>query len=649
MSNLQMPNTNIGHHSAPAALGLDAAWVSLPQSFRISAAQSRNSLLLETSRFDPDNRHSHLFLNPNRLIVANQLGEIPRLFGEIEMALKQGLYVAGFLSYECGYHFERVADVDVLEPLAWFGAYERVHTFDHLREANPRERATPAIGDTCTPSYAALADDTALEISKDAYVARILKIKEHLAAGDTYQVNFTDKLAFSTALAPADVFSGLSAQQSVAYSAFLNLESRSILSFSPELFFKIEGDRICTRPMKGTMPRGLDLADDERMASRLRNDEKNRSEHVMIVDLLRNDLGRICRVGTIKVESPFFVERYNTLHQMTSTVVGTLLPDIEFYDIFRGLFPSGSITGAPKIRTMQIIRALERQARGVYTGAIGFIAPNRSAVFNVAIRTLTMQDGRVTMGVGGGIVADSDPHDEYRECLLKASFVTRQHEPFQLIETILWDGEFRLLSLHLDRLGLSAGYFNFPFNRAQVSSQLFDLSKSHSFENGTPRRIRLLLAANGRVACQVSDCSKEPVTIRAVLADERTSSTDPFRRHKSTRRELYDRLFDKARAEGFQEVVFANENGELTEGAISNLFIEKMGKLLTPPLSSGVLPGVFRRHVLESSAAAEETVLTLDDLQSADAIYLCNSVRGMRQVTSISTAAGAVDRFKPRE
>jgi para-aminobenzoate synthetase/4-amino-4-deoxychorismate lyase len=636
MAVLQTPNTIIDRRSAHTAHCPDTAWVSLPQSFRAAAAQSCNAVLLETSRFDSDNRQSHLFLNPKRLLVARRLGEIPGLFGEIEMALKQGLYVAGFLSYECGYHFERFADIEVPQPLAWFGAYEQVHTFNHLLEVNPRGRATPPAGNGTTARYAALADDTALQISEDAYVAQILAIKEHLAAGDTYQVNFTDRLAFSTSLAPAEVFAALSAQQSVAYSAFLNLEDRSILSFSPELFFKIEGERICTRPMKGTMPRGLDLADDERMANRLRSDEKNRSEHVMIVDLLRNDLGRICRIGTVKVESPFVVERYDTLHQMTSTVAGTLLPDIGFYDIFRGLFPSGSITGAPKIRTMQIIRELETHARGVYTGAIGFIAPDRSAVFNVAIRTLAMQDGWLTMGVGGGIVADSDPRDEYRECLLKAAFVTRRHEPFQLIETILWDGDFQLLSLHLDRLASSASYFNFPFERAQITSELFDLPKSHSFANGAPRRIRLLLSENGSRTCEVSEFPQEPSMIRAVLADERTSSTDPFRRHKSTRRELYDRLYAKARAEGFQEVIFANENGELTEGAISNLFVEKEGRFLTPPLSSGVLPGVFRRHILETRAGAVETVLTLDDLKTADAIYLCNSVRGLRQVASIA-------------
>jgi para-aminobenzoate synthetase/4-amino-4-deoxychorismate lyase len=276
-----------------------------------------------------------------------------------------------------------------------------------------------------------------------------------------------------------------------------------------------------------------------------------------------------------------------------------------FYDIFRGLFPSGSITGAPKHRTMQIIHELERRCRGVYTGAIGFIRPNRSSVFNVAIRTLVMQHGEVAMGVGGGIVADSQPEDEYRECLLKASFLTRRIEPFQLIETMLWDGEFRLLSLHLDRMESSALYFGFPFDRPRITSALFDLCKCPTFDRGSRYRIRLTLAA--------------------------------FRRHKTTRRDPYDRLYKKAREYGFDEVIFTNENGDITEGAISNIFIERTGKMLTPPVASGVLPGVLRRHILETRDGSQEAVLKVEDLKSADGIYLCSSLRGLRRVTSFST------------
>jgi para-aminobenzoate synthetase/4-amino-4-deoxychorismate lyase len=297
------------------------------------------------------------------------------------------------------------------------------------------------------------------------------------------------------------------------------------------------------------------------------------------------------------------------------------------------MFPCGSITGAPKIRTMQIIRELERNPRGIYTGAIGFISPNRSAVFNVAIRTLVMKDGCVQMGVGGGIVADSDPEDEYRECLLKASFLTRAHHNFQLIETMLWDKEYCLLSQHLDRLESSASYFNFIFDRKAIQSQLQELSSS--FTASERYKVRLLLDSSRCATLASSALGLEPCTVNVKLSSERTSSTDAFLRHKTTQREMYDRQYAEARANGFDEVIFTNEKGEVTEGAISNIFIEQSGKLITPPLTCGVLPGIMRRYLLETRATAEEGVLTIEDLKAADAVFLCNSVRGIRRVKSL--------------
>ena len=605
----------------------------LPSEFRDEAARSQDSVLLETSRFDASNHNSYLFLNPIRLLVAKRLEEIPKLFADIETALDQGQWLAGYLAYECGYHFQGLPGGTLSQPLAWFGVYEQVKIHDHLRpgpgRAQPRD-------DDQSPIRGAIATGAGMEISKQAYVAAIAKIKEHLAAGDSYQVNFTDRLAFVTTFSASQLFSTLSAHQRVAYSAFLNIASCPIVSLSPELFFATDGDRIVTRPMKGTMPRGLDLTDDHRMANLLRNDAKNRSEHVMIVDLLRNDLGRICRAGSVQVQSPFSIERYETLHQMTSTVEGRLQSGATFYDVFRGLFPSGSITGAPKHRTMQIIHDLERGSRGVYTGAIGFISPKRSSVFNVAIRTLVVQDHHVTMGVGGGIVADSQPEDEYRECLLKAAFVTRPNQPFQLIETMLWDGEYKLLSFHLDRMESSAGYFEFSFDRSRVTSELLGLSRSAAFVPGERRRIRLTLSASGKTAMEASSLADAGSDIRVWLTHEHTSSSDAFRRHKTTRRELYDRLYAKARAHGFADVIFTNEHGAVTEGAVSNVFIEVAGEWLTPPVSSGLLPGVLRRHILETRAGAREAPLTVADLRSAEAVYLCSSLRGLRRVTSFN-------------
>jgi para-aminobenzoate synthetase / 4-amino-4-deoxychorismate lyase len=613
-------------------------WTRLPAQAHKLAAENPGAVLLETSRPNLSNsatanRHSYLFLKPISTLVASDLNEIPQLFAQIEAELARGNYVAGFFSYECGYHFEHSSAAAVFTPeklpLAWFGVYPQPIVFHH--ESGHCENGD--LGDATQNDPVTVTNQVALGISEEDYRAKILQIQRYIAAGDTYQVNFTDNISFQMPL-PADaIYQSLSQQQPVAYSAFLNLADRSILSFSPELFFRREGNRIVTRPMKGTMARGLDLSEDAEAAQRLHNDEKNRSEHVMIVDLLRNDLGRICTMGSVRVEDLFSVEKYQTLLQMTSTVSGSLQPGIRYYDIFHSLFPSGSVTGAPKIRTMQIIRELEHQQRGVYTGAIGFFAPHHKAVFNVAIRTLVLQNNNASMGVGGGIVADSDPLDEYKECLLKASFLTRAPQNFQLIETMLWDKEYFLLSLHMGRMEASAAYFNFRFHRAGILSRLNEQTKS--FEHEKKYRVRLLLNASGDASVESFPLTAELTTIQVQLSKEQTSSSDVFLRHKTTRREIYDRELAKARAQGFDEVIFTNERGEVTEGAISNLFIERSGKLLTPPLASGVLPGILRRHLFET-ARAEEQTLTLADLKSAEAVFLGNSVRGLRRIAGFS-------------
>ena len=610
-------------------------WVALPPQVRDCAAQNANSILLETTRFDPCNRHSYLFQDPKRFITANRLDEIPDTFVRIEAALAEGLHVAGYLSYECGYHFEKFAAARTLaaQPLAWIGAYSTPYVFDHSTGSVAGAALLHECGSESQSGIAKIADNIALEISESDYLAKILKIKDLLAQGETYQVNFTDSIVLRKSVSPLDAYLGLSRQQSVAYSAFMNLGDHHVLSFSPELFFRTENARIVTRPMKGTMPRGRDAEEDQEMALRLRNDAKNCSEHVMIVDLLRNDLGRICTPGSVSVEARFSIERYETLHQMTSTVSGTLQPQIGYYDIFRSIFPCGSITGAPKIRSMQIINELEQAPRGIYTGAIGFISPQRSSTFNVAIRTLIVTGDAVTMGVGGGIVADSDPQEEYRECLLKASFLTRTRRPFRLIETLLWQRDYPLIALHLDRLHSSASYFNFAFDREAIAAQLCDLAKS--FDANTRYRVRLLLDATGSISVAGAPFLDGAPSCRITVASERTSSADPFFRHKTTNREMYDRLHKAAGAAGFDEVIFMNDRDEVTEGAVSNIFIEQSGRWLTPPLASGVLPGVFRRHILKTRPAAEERVLSIADLQSADAIYVCNALRGLRKVTAL--------------
>ncbi|MBS1822696.1 MAG: aminodeoxychorismate synthase component I [Acidobacteria bacterium] len=619
-----------------------SAWVKLPEYLRTLAANSRDAVLLETSRFDADNFRSHLFLDPVETITVNSLDRIPAMFEQIESAVAAGLHVAGFVGYECGEHFAPrrgrggASRGEDSFPLAWFGVYRRPFVFDHVAGEFVGE-APPPVQEEQTPA-GALGDgprELPLDVAEVDYARSIERIKRYIEAGDTYQVNFTDAVTVRLPYSAAQTFAALAAAQPVGYSALLHVEERHILSHSPELFFRADADgRIVTKPMKGTMPRGLDIDGDVAQAARLAADEKNRAEHIMIVDLLRNDLGRICRMGSVRVEELFAVERYRTLLQMTSTIAGQMRAGLGWYEVFRALFPSGSITGAPKIRTMEIIRELERSPRGVYTGAIGHIAPTGEAAFNVAIRTLVVENGVARMGVGGGVVADSSPEAEYRECQLKASFLTSSRIEFQLIETMLADeGGIELLGEHLDRLAASAAYFDFAFERRAVEAQV------EACVQGLPRdarwRVRMVLSASGEAAFSHALLEEGPAEIAVRFAASTVNSGNVFLRHKTTRRELYDRELARAREDGFDEVLFLNERGELTEGAISTLFVRSGGRLLTPPLVCGVLPGVLRRHILATEPGAEERVLLPGDLYAAEAVFLGNSVRGLRRVVRI--------------
>jgi para-aminobenzoate synthetase/4-amino-4-deoxychorismate lyase len=467
-----------------------------------------------------------------------------------------------------------------------------------------------------------------LAISPNDYESRILQIKKYIEDGDTYQVNFTTKYKFDFAGHPYSLYQDLKKKQEVAYNAFIKICDRYILSISPELFFRKEGNRIVARPMKGTMPRGRTLAEDQALAQCLASDEKNRSENVMIVDLLRNDLGRISKIGTVQVKELYAVEKYNTLFQMTSTITSELKYGLSYFDLFKSIFPSGSVTGAPKIRTMKIIRELEREPRGVYTGAIGMIAPDGRAVFNVPIRTIAIENDRGEMGVGSGVVYDSDARAEFAECQLKANFLIEPYREFSLIETILWSGGFQRLPLHLKRLSESAAYFDFDYNENEILETLraaetrFIISGSY--------KVRLRLDKDGTVQISVEPLAYQKIESgRAAVSLVRTSSRDVFLFHKTTRRDLYQREYEKYSAQGFLDVLFLNEANHVTEGAISNIFIKKNGRYYTPPVESGLLNGVFRQEFLAAHANAVEKILYLDDLQSADEIFLTNAVRGM--------------------
>ncbi|MGA2350528.1 MAG: aminodeoxychorismate synthase component I [Terracidiphilus sp.] len=602
-----------------------------PARYHSLVASSAEGVLLQTSRYDAENHRSFLFLRPERTLAASSA-----LFDEIEEALAAGSYVAGFLGYECS---EGLSALGVSErvktsvPAAWFGVYPRAFVFDHrtgkFEGDSPDELAEDAF--SCDPDFEVR--NLQFGITQGNYAEKISQIKEYIRAGDTYQVNFTDELRFELSGAPHAMFAALIESQQGKYGAFINGGSWQILSLSPELFFRVKDRAIMTRPMKGTVRRGMDQAEDNSLVQWLQNDAKNRSENVMIVDLLRNDLGRICEYGSVRAKRLFAVEKYETLFQMTSEISGVLRAGTRYADIFASLFPCGSVTGAPKHRTMEIIRELERRPRGVYAGAIGFFSPAREAVFSVPIRTVVLENSYGTMGVGSGIVIDSQAEEEFRECMLKAKFLTRREEPFDLLESILWNDGYILLPQHLERMQSSAEYFEFKFERETVTAALEKLERH--FERGLRIKVRVQLERGGAVKVTHVKAAEPAEIGRVLISAIRVFSGDRFLRHKTTRRALYEQQYEEALRAGYEEVLFLNERGEVTEGAISNVFIEKDGQWLTPPIVCGVLPGIYRRHLLETNPSAAERRLKLEDLACANAVYLCNSVRGCRKVTLI--------------
>jgi para-aminobenzoate synthetase/4-amino-4-deoxychorismate lyase len=593
--------------------------------------------------------YTRLFLHPLRICIASQLSDLPQLFAEIESAIAAGHFAAGYFTYECGACFEPTAALRPSppgQPLAWFGIYDRVHCFDH-RTGAFLDGDPPGLSafhaDPPTDNFPTAPEITStLCVTEEQFAQRIAAIHELIRSGDVYQLNFTIPIRLHVSGTSCALYQHLRIRQPAPYCAFLHTQpNRRILSFSPELFFRLErtaaSRRITTKPMKGTAPRGRTTAEDAARSEWLRNDPKNRSENVMIVDLLRNDLGRICAFGRVRASNLFAVERYPTLWQMTSTITGELRPEVDFQQLFRALFPCGSITGAPKVRAMQLLATLENQPRGVYTGAIGFFSREKT-VFSVAIRTLELDGGEGKMGVGSGIVIDSEAAGEFRECLLKAEFLTRSAQSlpkrFSLVETMLWSKGYPCIELHLDRLEDSSRYFAFPCDRDAIHAALLAHAKEFRADaSESSRKVRLLLNSDGTFHITHEPLQKSPTPARVRIASERTDPNDPIYFHKTTHRPLYAQALKAANQNGYDDAIFLNLRGEVTEGAIHNIFIEKDGCLFTPPIECGLLAGVHRRHILETQPRAIEKVLYPEDLRLADKVYLSNAVRGLRLTT----------------
>jgi para-aminobenzoate synthetase / 4-amino-4-deoxychorismate lyase len=551
------------------------------------------------------------FTEPAEIFTTSRAEDVRGVLAAVDAAVhKTDGCAVGFVAYEAAAAFGLPALEPGRLPLVWFGLYPRaaVESLDELPHAGEYHAAG------WTPS-----------ISHDAYRDGIRSIRRSIEAGDTYQINYTWRLRTPFTGDPLGLAADLIAAQRGAWSAYLDIGAHVICSASPELFVLRDGTHLECRPMKGTAPRGLTTADDQARAAALAASEKNRAENVMVVDMTRNDLGRLARVGSVAVPSLFAVERYPAQWQMVSTVTAEALQPPSLVAMFEALFPSGSITGAPKHSSMRIISGLEGEPRGIYTGAIGIVERER-AHFNVAIRTVHVDRDRGTaeFGVGSGIVWDSVERDEYEECLVKASILSSREPEFDLLESIKWTpGEgFALLEAHFARLRASAAYFG----RGVPSDRELRAALERSVDGcAMAQKVRLLVNRSGGCRAAASALASVPDPRRAALAADPIGIDDVFLYHKTTRRAVYETA---ARSRPDADVVILwNARGEVTEAADANVVVERDGRRVTPPVASGLLPGVYRGALLEQGAIGE-SVVTVEEIRDASRIWLVNSVRG---------------------
>jgi len=561
-----------------------------------------------------DNRQWLHFTKPQQIVTAQKLDEVIPVLREVEGLIEaNNWHAAGFVSYEAAMAFDSVHVTRPANgfPLLWFGLYSapRIISLPKPAPEKPALSWLPAV-------------------DRDTYNATVEKIKGHIADGRTYQVNYTMRLQTDFHADAWNFFLQL-AQTQNNHAAYIDMGSHVICSASPELFFQLDGKTITCRPMKGTTHRGRTTLEDEKQAQWLKESEKNQAENVMIVDMIRNDLGRIAKIGSVRVPELFKVEKYPTLWQMTSTIQAET--NASLTGIFSALFPCASITGAPKVSTMRIISELETTPRKTYTGSIGYIAPNRKAKFNVAIRTalIDRESRSAEYGVGGGIVWDSTGMNEYAEALLKARVLTEQTPAFSLLETMLWmpEGGYFLKEKHITRLLDSAEYFDFLISKELIEAYLNEISS----QVASYQRVRLLLDKNGGLNSEIKPFQllKNNSPLNVHLAKEPINSDDVFLFHKTTYRGVYE----SARKDfsGYDDVLLYNEKGELTEFTIGNLVVEIGNKLFTPPVSCGLLAGTFRAQLLETGKVKEK-VVRVDELKDCTKVFLVNSVKQWGEV-----------------
>ena len=558
-----------------------------------------------------------LYQAPLGEIVANTIDEVAPALAALRAAVASGRHVAGWLSYDAGHALEPklrpLARRLGATPLLWFGL------FDSYRILDPVERAV-FLGDPA----AAFLGQPRPRIERADYLAAAARVKHQLDAGDFYQANLTFGCDVALTGDPLAAYAQMRARSNAGWGGVIRHPGGWLLSLSPEQFFTIRARVIEAKPMKGTAPRRADRAADRAEAEALAADPKQRAENLMIVDLLRNDLARVAEAGSVAVPELFAVESFPTVHQMVSRITARLGPGIDAVGVLETLFPCGSITGAPKIAAMAALRTLEPEARGVYTGSMGWIEPNGDAAFNVMIRTLEIQQNapHARLGLGSGLVVDSMVEDEWAECLLKGKFVATDGNEFDLIETMRFDPEVGIADLdrHLDRLDGSAARFDFPFDLHAARNEL----QAATFRRNEPAMLRLLLSPKGTMAIELKplpDVPHQPVEV--AVRPLPVASGDVRLSHKTTARAF----MEIARAEGGKyETIFVDPDGHLTEGSYTSIFVERDGKYLTPPIARGLLPGLLRARLIEEGKA-EESDLTVADL--ADGFWIGNVVRGL--------------------
>jgi para-aminobenzoate synthetase/4-amino-4-deoxychorismate lyase len=581
-------------------------------------------------RFDdlrPGRERSFGFTDPIEILRTDSPASVPEILAIAEERASAGRWVAGFLAYEAAGGLDPALDTLAPRPdlpVAWFAVFAGPVTDPPWPDRAPYRLS-----------------DWEPDADSDQYRSALDDIHHHIGAGDTYQVNYTMRMRGRFSGDPVSAYRDLLDAQIGGFGAYLDLGAEQILSASPELFFRWDEDGITTRPMKGTIGRGRWPAEDEEQLIKLAASEKDRAENLMIVDLLRNDLGRIARFGSVEVLDLFSIERFQTVWQMTSTIRAQPRADVGLAEVMTGLFPSGSVTGAPKARTMQIIRDLEASPRGVYCGAIGLLAPPGSgeprAQFNVAIRTLVVDPalGSAVYGTGGGITWDSSTEDEHAEAMLKAAVLTHHRPVFSLLETMQWrpgEGVIRRRD-HIERMRASAAFFGFPFPAAAVKARPGGVVSDEEL------RVRLLLDDAGSLEVQSEPLGVKDGPVRLAVDTQAIDDRDIFHFHKTTNRSVYEQA--AARHPAADDVVLVNGVGSATETTTANLAVRFGDEWVTPPIGDGCLPGILRARLIADGVLREETV-PAGSLRQADELAVVNSLRGWRAARLVDTAGARV-------